>query len=421
MELKQIAIEKDNNDDLKSFKSRFVNNDNEIYLDGNSLGKLPVVTENDLITAVKNEWGQNLISSWNDNWLKMSEKINFKMSKLINSDNDEVLVGESTSVNLYKILYCLLDSNQYKKNLVTDCLNFPSDNYIIEGLKDHTEKKEITILNYNNNLSCNIDILKKSIQENPGIYCLSLVTYKSSFLYPIKELNEFAENNKSIIVWDCSHAIGVVNIDVKDSKTKAAIGCTYKFLNSGPGSPSFLYVSKDILNHLQNPIKGWFGHSKPFDFENKYKPADNINKFNAGTPSVLSLIPVNTGLDLVLEAGIMNIRNKSIELGEYLIKIITIELNKFDVKITSPIESKSRGSHITIQHKEAWKICKLLIEGGNNRKRIIPDFRPENNIRLGFSPLYVSFIDLYETVIAIKDILENKEYLKIDDSKPEVT
>ena len=421
MELKQVAIEKDNNDDLKSFKSRFVNNENEIYLDGNSLGKLPVVTENDLITAVKNEWGQNLISSWNDNWLKMSEKINFKMSKLINSDNDEVLVGESTSVNLYKILYCLLDSNQYKKNLVTDCLNFPSDNYIIEGLKDHTEKKEITIINYNNNLSCNIDLLKKSIQENPGIYCLSLVTYKSSFLYPIKELNEFAENNKSIIVWDCSHAIGVIDIDVKDSKTKAAIGCTYKFLNSGPGSPSFLYVSKDILNHLQNPIKGWFGHSKPFDFENKYKPADNINKFNAGTPSVLSLIPVNTGLDLVLEAGIMNIRNKSIELGEYLIKIINIELNKFDVKIISPIESKSRGSHITIQHKEAWKICKLLIKGDNKRKRIIPDFRPENNIRLGFSPLYVSFIDLYETVIAIRDILENKEYLKIDDSKPEVT
>ena len=421
MELKQVAIEKDNNDDLKSFKSRFVNNENEIYLDGNSLGKLPVVTENDLITAVKNEWGQNLISSWNDNWLKMSEKINFKMSKLINSDNDEVLVGESTSVNLYKILYCLLNSNQYKKNLVTDCLNFPSDNYIVEGLKDYTEKKEITILNYNNNLSCNIDLLKKSIQENPGIYCLSLVTYKSSFLYPIKELNEFAENNKSIIVWDCSHAIGVVDIDVKDSKTKAAIGCTYKFLNSGPGSPSFLYVSKDILNHLQNPIKGWFGHSKPFDFENKYKPADNINKFNAGTPSVLSLIPVNTGLDLVLEAGITNIRNKSIELGEYLIKIINIELNKFDVKITSPIESKSRGSHITIQHNEAWKICKLLIKGDKNRKRIIPDFRPENNIRLGFSPLYVSFIDLYETVIAIKDILGNKEYLKIDDSKPEVT
>ena len=421
MELKQIAIEKDNNDDLKSFKSRFVNNENEIYLDGNSLGKLPVVTENDLITAVKNEWGQNLISSWNDNWLKMSEKINFKMSKLINSDNDEVLVGESTSVNLYKILYCLLDSNQYKKNLVTDCLNFPSDNYIIEGLKDHTEKKEITILNYNNNLSCNIDLLKKSIQENPGIYCLSLVTYKSSFLYPIKELNEFAENNKSIIVWDCSHAIGVVDIDVKDSKTKAAIGCTYKFLNSGPGSPSFLYVSKDILNHLQNPIKGWFGHSKPFDFENKYKPADNINKFNAGTPSVLSLIPVNTGLDLVLEAGITNIRNKSIELGEYLIKIINIELNKFDVKITSPIESKSRGSHITIQHKDAWKICKLLVKGEKNRKKIIPDFRPKNNIRLGYSPLYVSFIDLYETVITIKEILENKEYLKIDDSKSEVT
>ena len=172
---------------------------------------------------------------------------------------------------------------------------------------------------------------------------------------------------------------------------------------------------------MQNPIKGWFGHLKPFNFENKYEPAKNINKFKTGTPALLSLVPVNNGLDLVLEAGIINIRNKSIELGEYLIKIIKFELNKFDVKITSPIESKSRGSHITIQHHEAWKICKLLIKGDKKRKRIIPDFRPENNIRLGFSPLYVSFIDLYETVIAIKDILENKEYLKIDDSKPEVT
>jgi kynureninase len=421
MDLNKIALEKDSHDDLKKFKSKFLNNSNEIYLDGNSLGKLPLKSIENLNETINKQWGQNLIRSWNDNWLKMSEKINFKMSKLINSDNDEVLVGESTSVNLYKILYCLLNSNQYKKTLVTDCLNFPSDNYIIEGLKDYTEKKEISILNYNNNLSCKIDVLKKSIQENPGIYCLSLVTYKSSFLYPIKELNEFAENNKSIIVWDCSHAIGVINIDVKDSKTKAAIGCTYKFLNGGPGSPSFLYVSKDILSHLQNPIKGWFGHSKPFNFENKYKPADNINKFNAGTPSVLSLIPVNTGLDIVLEAGITNIRNKSIELGEYLIKIIKDELLKFDVKIASPIESSSRGSHITIQHKEAWRICKLLIKGDETRKKIIPDFRPEDNIRLGFSPLYVSFIDLFETVMAIKTILENKEYLKIDNSKSEVT
>ncbi|MDA8587845.1 aminotransferase class V-fold PLP-dependent enzyme [Flavobacteriaceae bacterium] len=172
---------------------------------------------------------------------------------------------------------------------------------------------------------------------------------------------------------------------------------------------------------MQNPVKGWFGHLKPFDFENKYEPAKNINKFKAGTPAVLSLVPVNNGLDLVLDAGIKNIRNKSIELGEYLIKIINIELNKFDVKITSPIESKSRGSHITIQHKDAWKICKLLVKGEKNRKKIIPDFRPENNIRLGYSPLYVSFIDLYETVITIKEILENKEYLKIDDSKSEVT
>ena len=216
--------------------------------------KVCVESIKNLNEVINNQWGVNLIRSWNDNWLKLSEKTSFKMSKLINSDNEEVLVGESTSVNLYKILYSLLNSCQFKKNLVTDCLNFPSDIYIIEGLKEYTEKKEITVINYGNNLSCNINILKKSIKENPGIYCLSLVTYKSSFLYPIKELNEFAEKNKSIIVWDCSHAIGVIDIDVKASKTKAAIGCTYKFLNGGPGSPSFLYVSNNLLSHMQNPI-----------------------------------------------------------------------------------------------------------------------------------------------------------------------
>ena len=421
MDIRNIALEKDNNDDLKTFKSKFLNNSNEIYLDGNSLGKLPLKSIENLNEVIDKQWGQNLIRSWNDNWLKLTEKINFKMSKLINSDHKEVLIGESTSVNLYKILFSLLNSGQFKKNLVTDCLNFPSDIYIIEGLKEHTETKEIIIINYDNTLGCDINILKKSIQENPGIYCLSLVTYKNSFLYPIKELNEFAEKNKSIIVWDCSHAIGVINIDVKASKTKVAIGCTYKFLNGGPGSPSFLYVSKDLLNHIQNPIKGWFGHSKPFEFKNKYKPGDGINKFKAGTPAILSLIPIDSGLDLVLDAGIKNIRNKSIELGEYLIKIINDKLSKFDVQITSPIESKFRGSHISIQHIEAWKICKLLVNGGENRKKIIPDYRPENNIRLGFSPLYVSFIDLYDTVMAIKNILENREYLKIDDSKSEVT
>ncbi len=421
MNLKEFGIEKDKNDILKSFKSRFVNNPNEIYLDGNSLGKLPKTSYSEISELVKNQWGSKLISSWNDHWLKLSEDINLKMSNLINSKPEEVLVGESTSVNLYKIIYALLVSNLFKKNLVSDCLNFPSDIYVLDGLKHLTDENKLTILDYPDEINCNYEILKKSIKNNPGIYCLSLVSYKSSFLYSMKELNEIADKNQSIIVWDCSHAIGVTEIDVKKSKIKIAIGCTYKFLNGGPGSPSFLFVSEKIIDKIINPVQGWFGHQNPFNFDHKYIPSKNITKFNAGTPSILSLFPVKHGLDITLEAGITNIRNKSIELGEYLIKLIKKELIDFKVEIASPENSDSRGSHVTIQHDEAWRICKILIKGDKNRKKIIPDFRPKNNIRLGFSPLYTSFTDLYETIMIIKSILINKEFLLIDESKNMVT
>ena len=171
MNLREIGIKRDDNDEIKSYKSKFLNNQNEIYLDGNSLGKLPFKTIADINNVVKKEWGNKLIGSWNDHWLNFTKKINLKMSKLINSNPAEVLIGESTSVNLYKIIYSILESNKFKKNLVTDMLNFPSDLYILDGLKELTLKKSILILEYDNYLECNIDILKKSFRQNPGIYC----------------------------------------------------------------------------------------------------------------------------------------------------------------------------------------------------------------------------------------------------------
>tara|TARA_B100000780_G_scaffold121179_1_gene84859 strand:- start:52 stop:765 length:714 start_codon:yes stop_codon:yes gene_type:complete len=235
------------------------------------------------------------------------------------------------------------------------------------------------------------------------------------------ELNEFAEKNKSIIVWDCSHAIGVVDIDVKKTKTKIALGCTYKFLNGGPGSPSFIYINNKIIGDISNPIQGWFGHEKPFDFSENYKPYNGIKKFEAGTPSVISLSAIEKGIDITLEAGIKNIRSKSKNLGDFLINLIKTELEILNFEITSPLVSENRGSHISIKHKEAWRICKLLIKGKINRKSIIPDFRPNNTIRLGFAPLYVSYMDLFESIERIKEIINNKEFLLIDNSKEAVT
>ena len=421
MNLHSIALENDKNDSLSSFKKRFLNNENEIYLDGNSLGKLPLETLNDLNNTIKNQWGKKLIRSWNEHWLDLNDRVNLKMSKLINADPNEVLVGESTSVNLYKLLYGLLNSKKYNKSLITDSLNFPSDLYIMEGLKELTISKKVIIVKYLSDLESDLKLLKESIKQNPGIICLSLVSYKSSWLYPMLELNEFAENNKSIIVWDCSHAIGVIDIDVKKTKTKIALGCTYKFLNGGPGSPSFIYINNKLIKYISNPIQGWFGHEKPFDFPDNYHPFDGIKKFEAGTPSVISLSAIENGIDITLEAGIKNIRIKSKNLGDFLITLIKKELEALGFEITSPLISKNRGSHVSIKHKEAWRICKLLIKGKKNRKTIIPDFRPNNTIRLGIAPLYISYVDLFETIERIKEIVNTKEFLLIDDSKESVT
>ena len=361
MDIRNIALEKDNNDDLKTFKSKFLNNSNEIYLDGNSLGKLPLKSIENLNEVINKQWGQNLIRSWNDNWLKLTEKINFKMSKLINLDHKEVLIGESTSVNLYKILFSLLNSGQFKKNLVTDCLNFPSDIYIIEGLKEHTETKEIIIINYDNTLGCDINILKKSIQENPGIYCLSLVTYKNSFLYPIKELNEFAEKNKSIIVWDLSHAAGVVNIDFKKTKTLIALGCTYKFLNGGPGSPGYLYVNNLLIKSIRNPINGWFGHSNPFSFSKHFDQDTGIKKFSNGTPHILSLSTLKSSLDITISASTKKLENKSHKLFHFFESIYKEKLSDKKFKLITKNNRDESGSHISLHHNEAWRISQCLI------------------------------------------------------------
>jgi|TARA_B110000914_G_scaffold24944_1_gene18707 kynureninase len=421
MNLHSIALENDKNDSLSNFKKRFFNNENEIYLDGNSLGKLPLETISELNNTIKNQWGKKLIRSWNEHWLDLNDRVNLKMSKLINADPNEVLVGESTSVNLYKLLYGLLNSKKYEKRLLTDSLNFPSDLYIMEGLKEFTKSKKVQVVKYISDLESDLKLLKESIKHSPGVICLSLVTYKSSWLYPMLELNEFAKKNKSIIVWDCSHAIGVVDIDVKKTKTKIALGCTYKFLNGGPGSPSFIYINNKLIKDISNPIQGWFGHEKPFNFSDNYKPFDGIKKFEAGTPSVISLSAIENGIDITLEAGIKNIRSKSENLGDFLISLIKTELEVLGFEITSPLNSINRGSHISIKHKEAWRICKLLIKGKANRKTIIPDFRPNNTIRFGLAPLYVSYMDLFESIERIKEIVNTKEFLLIDDSKESVT
>lgn len=421
MNKREKAQECDRKDPLAHFKAAFFHPENEIYLDGNSLGKLPLKAKENVATLMQEQWGENLIRSWNDHWLDLPKRLSTKLAQLLNANAKEVLVGESTSVNLYKVAHALIQSGHYPKQLLTDSLNFPTDNYILEGIsRENTMVKPICI-QYSTELKADLNLLKDQIAKDPGIICLSLVSYKSAYYYPMKALNLHAKENNSIIIWDLSHAVGAVAIDLKETQTLAAIGCTYKYLNGGPGSPAFLYLDETLIPHLSSPIQGWFGHAKPFDFSQDYLPAKGIEKFDAGTPTVLSLAAMEAGIDITLDAGIKNIRTKSIALSNFFLDTFFTALAPLGYVLESPENEVERGAHITLSHPASWRICQCLLNGKEKRPKIIPDFRPPHHIRLGMAPLYTGYEDIWHTLERLKEIAQNKEFEQYSDVRPTVT
>ena len=257
---KSKALEWDLEDPLASFRERFIHPPETIYLDGNSLGKLPHGVARDLEETIQKQWGQKLIRSWNDHWFGLSNRVSKKLAELLRVTPTELIVGESTSVRLFQIAQALAHTKCFPSRLVTDSLNFPTDSYILDAISKQTYDAPTVRVNYKDTLRADLNALKSKIDSHPGIYCLSLVSYQSGYAYPIKQLNRYAAANNSLIIWDLSHAVGVLDIDLKETETKAAIGCTYKYLNGGPGAPAFLYVDAHILKQIENPIAGWFGH-----------------------------------------------------------------------------------------------------------------------------------------------------------------
>ena len=416
------AIKLDKNDALAPFKNKFINDDNLIYLDGNSLGKLPKTTITAISNVTQNQWGNRLIRSWNEEWIALSGNIAKKIAKLVGAQPEEIFVGDTTSLNLYKLLFAALDFQKGKEKIITDALNFPSDLYVLEGLvQKHFKNHQIEIIGDAHEISLDSNLFKEKLDFNTALLTLSLVTYKSAFMYQMKAINALAHDKNSLVLWDVSHAVGAVPIDLNNSNADLAVGCTYKYLNGGPGAPAFLYVSKALQASLKNPIWSWFSHEKPFDFEASYQPSESIQKFAISTPSILSLTPIEQGLDIVLEAGIENLRTKSVRQSTFLWQLIEQELIPLGFKIASPALASERGSHISIQHPEGYRINRAMINPKADNKIIIPDFRPPNNIRLGIAPLYTSFMDLYETVERIKNIVLEKEYALHSENKLHVT
>lgn len=418
-----LAEKLDRDDPLHKFRSLFyIESENTIYLDGNSLGRLPVKTKELLTEVVEKQWGAELIESWNQHWYQKPIQLGDKIAPIIGASEGEVIVSDSTSINLYKLAHAALNLQKGKTTIVSDDLNFPTDLYILQGLlKEFGPEYKLELAQTNDGITIQTDELKSKITKNTALVVLSLVAFKSAFMYQLEEITKYAHKMGALVLWDLSHAAGAVEIELNQSNADLAVGCTYKYMNGGPGSPAFLYVRKDLQEKLSSPIQGWFGDALPFEFDLIYRPAKGIRRFLTGTPPVLNLMATEAGIEMINEAGIKNIHQKSIRLSGFFLSMIESELYKYGFEIGTPTESEKRGSHVSLKHKEAFRICQALIRPKTSTIKIIPDFREPDNIRFGFTPLYTTYKEVWQTVHRLREIIENKEYEQFSTQRSDVT
>lgn len=417
------ALALDETDELSGYRSNFFSGEEKlIYLDGNSLGRLTAETKIIINRSVNFEWGERLIRSWNEDWFTKNIELGDKIARIAGASAGEVVITDTTSVNLYKLAHAALRFQRDRRRIVTDELNFPSDLYILQGLvKEFGEGYELTVVSSRDGMTIDTGDLKEVIDDNTALVSLSHVAFKSAFRYNMKEITSLAQGNGAMMLWDLSHSIGAVPGELNASNADLAVGCTYKYLNGGPGSPAFLYVRRDLQNKLSSPIWGWFGEKNPFDFELNYRPGEGIKRFLAGTPPILSLKAIEPTLDMMNGIGMEGIRKKSVSQSGFLLRLAEEFLYPLGFQSGSPVESEKRGSHVSLRHPEAYRICKALIDPDLGETVVIPDFRDPDNIRLGITPLYTTYTEIYIAVREIKNIVENKLYLKYSSEREQVT
>ena len=417
------AIALDDLDEFSAYRSQFISGDEKlIYLDGNSLGKLAAESKAILERSVDIEWGERLIRSWNEGWYTKNMELGDKIARIAGASEGEVIITDTTSVNLYKLAHAALKYKTGRTRIVTDELNFPSDLYILQGLiKEFGEGYELVVVPSRDGMTIDTGDLREMIDDNTALVSLSHVAFKSAFRYNMKEITSLTHDKEAMILWDLSHSIGAVPGELNGSNADLAVGCTYKYLNGGPGSPAFLYVRKDLQDKLSSPIWGWFGEKNPFDFELKYRPGEGIRRFLAGTPPILSLKAIEPTLGMLNEIGMDMIRKKSVSQSEFLLRLAEEFLWPVGFQPGSPMDPEKRGSHVSLCHPEAYRICKALIDPEQGALVVIPDFREPANIRLGITPLYTTYTELYMAVREIRNIVKERLFLKYSSDREKVT
>jgi kynureninase len=394
----------DRDDPLRSLRDQFALAPGVIYLDGNSLGVPPKAAAARAAAVIGGEWGEGLIRSWNTaGWFALPKRLGNKLAPLVGAGEDEVVVTDTISTNLFKILSAALRManarDPQRRVIVSERSNFPTDLYIAQGLIEQLDR------GYELHLVDDPAELATAIDANTAVAMITHVNYRTGYMHDMAAVTDLIHRAGALAVWDLAHSAGAVPVDLNGVGADYAVGCTYKYLNGGPGSPAFVWVPKRHQNAFSQPLSGWWGHKKPFDMNPAYQPDEGIGRFLCGTQPVVSMALVECGLDVFLQTDMAALRRKSLALSDLFIKLVETRCGKFPLQLVTPREHAQRGSQASFAHPNGYEVMQALIARG-----VIGDYREPHVLRFGFTPLYTRFADVWDAVEILRDVLESEAW-----------
>ena len=419
---REYALELDQNDPLAGYRSKFVITDpNLCYLDGNSLGRLPHATVKAVSDFLSQEWGNEVVTGWS-HWIDEAQVAGDLLGRaVLGAGPGQVLVCDTTSVNFYQLCVAAIKARPGRKTIITDAANFPTDRYILKGIAEQFDLNLIIIDNEDPAIAENeritAELLEKYMTEDVAMVTFEVIQYRSGARTDIKSVTDLARSYGALVVWDASHAAGAIELNFDACGVDLAVGCTYKYGNSGPGSPAWLYVNKKIQRELQVPILGWFGNEDQFGMGPDFVKADGIRGFQIASPSIIGIRGVQVAFAMIEEAGIDVIASKAAIGTQMMIDLYDEWLAPLGYTLLTSRNPKERGGHISIGHPDAARICVALRKFAN----VIPDYRTPNAIRLAIAPLPTSYVEVWDGFQRIRDLTETRQYEKVEGSDSRVT
>ncbi|QPG07173.1 kynureninase [Salinimonas marina] len=401
MQLSDLT-QRDEQDPLASKRMQFELPQDTIYLDGNSLGALPKASAKRVQEVVSQQWGNDLISSWNKHqWIELPLETAEKIAPLIGAAKDQVIVCDSISVNLFKLLTAALAMQTGRNIVVSEQGNFPTDLYMVQGIEALLGEQRCTL-----NSVATADI-ESALTEEVAVLMLTHVNFKTGRIHDMQRLTRLAQDKGILVLWDLAHSAGALPVELDKCNADFAVGCGYKYLNGGPGAPAFLYAASRHHDAIRQPLSGWMGHTSPFAFDEAYQPAPGIKQFLTGTPSVIAMAVLDAALEVFTDIDMYQLREKSVALTDSFLTLKEQQAALDELQLISPVDTSVRGSQLSFTHQNAYAICQALIDHG-----VVPDFRAPDIIRFGFTPLYLRYQDMHTAIEILVKVMSEKLYLQ---------